>query len=330
MSKSQRRSANAPKRNHTHPRAQKAPHRNPAATHATARDWIAGARLRTLPLAIAPVAAGTGIGIFDGGTMPWRPLNAVLALIVALALQIGVNFANDYSDGVRGTDEHRVGPVRLTASGAAPAKRVRAVAFAFFGLAAVSGLVLVVLTQFWWLLVVGALAIAAAWFYTGGTRPYGYAGLGEVMVFVFFGLVATVGSAWVQSDVLWSQSALVAGAGVGLFACAVLMANNLRDRETDALAGKRTLSVRIGSLGSRILFGLFMLLPFVGVWWLSLLVPASGLSYFVLLMAVPAVVIVGWAKTTRELVWALQLASLSALAYGLLLGTAFALTVRLA
>lgn len=328
MSKSTR-AKSAPRKSRTpHVRAQKHQHHSPVAK-ATPRDWIAGARVRTLPLAIAPVALGTGIGVFEGGNLPWRPVNAVLALIVALCLQIGVNYANDYSDGIRGTDAYRVGPKRLTGSGAAAPARVRAVAFAFFGLAALAGLILVLLTQFWWLLAVGVLAIAAAWFYTGGKKPYGYSGLGELFVFVFFGLVATIGSAWVQSDVLWSQSAALAGAGVGFLACAVLMANNLRDREQDALAGKRTLAVRFGSVGSRIVFAMFMLLPFVAVWLLTFAVPAAGLTYFVLLMAIPAAVIVGWAKSTQELLWALQLASLSALAYGVLLGGAFALTGKL-
>ncbi|MFM6973555.1 MAG: 1,4-dihydroxy-2-naphthoate polyprenyltransferase [Agromyces sp.] len=320
MSKSRR--PQAPART-PHPRATKRVHHSPV-VRATTRDWIAGARLRTLPLAIAPVALGTGIGIFEGGTMPWRPVNAVLALLVGLCLQIGVNFANDYSDGIRGTDAYRVGPKRLTGSGAAQPARVRSVAFAFFGLAALAGLVLVILTQFWWLLAVGVLAIAAAWFYTGGKRPYGYAGLGEVVVFLFFGLVATVGSAWVQSDIWLSQPALVAGSGVGLLACAVLMANNLRDIEQDALAGKRTLAVRLGSLGSRIVFALFMLLPFGALWFLSLTIPAAGIAYFVLLMAIPAAVIVLWSRTAQELIWALQLASFSALAYGLSVGLAFA------
>lgn len=309
---------------HSHPRAQRREHRSPV-QKATAADWIAAARLRTLPLAVAPVALGTGIGVFEGGPMPARPLNAVLALIVALSLQIGVNFANDYSDGVRGTDAYRVGPKRLTGSGAASARRVRAVAFVFFGIAAVAGLALVLISEHWKLLILGVVAIAAAWFYTGGKRPYGYYGLGELAVFVFFGLVATMGSALVQSDVTWSIEAAIGGAGVGLLACAVLMANNLRDREQDKLAGKRTLAVLLGSLGSRIVFAVFMLLPFAGVVLLSLVVPAAGLAYFVLLMAVPAAVIVGWATTPRELIWALQLASYSALAYGLLIGIAFAI-----
>lgn len=325
MSKSKRTpKANATKARNSHPRAQKHEHSSPIAK-ATTTDWIAAARLRTLPLAVAPVALGTGIGIFEGGPLAWRPVNAMLALIVALCLQIGVNYANDYSDGVRGTDAFRVGPKRLTGSGAASASRVRSVAFSFFGIAAMAGILLVFITSHWWLLAVGAIAILAAWFYTGGKRPYGYIGLGELMVFIFFGLVATVGSAWVQSDVLFSQSALIGGAGVGFLACAVLMANNIRDRAQDKLAGKRTLAVLLGNIGSRVAFAIFMLLPFVGVWVLSLVIPAVGLAYFVLLMAVPTSAIVGWAKTPRELIWALQLASLSALAYGLIIGVVFAL-----
>ena len=195
---------------------------------ATAADWVAGARLRTLPLAIAPVALGTGAGVVAIADGPWHPARALLALVVALALQIGVNYANDYSDGVRGTDDHRVGPARLTGSGAAKPKHVLAVSLSFFALAALAGLALVVVTQQWWLLAVGAVAIVAAWFYTGGKHPYGYYGLGELFVFVFFGLVATAGSAYVQALTV-NLEAWLGGVGAGLIACAVLMANNLRD-----------------------------------------------------------------------------------------------------
>lgn len=290
----------------------------------TAADWIAGARLRTLPLAIAPVALGTGAGavaIADGN---WYPERALLALIVALALQIGVNYANDYSDGVRGTDDHRVGPARLTGSGAVAPKRVLAVALAFFALAAIAGLVLTVMMQEWWFLAVGAVAIVAAWFYTGGKRPYGYSGFGELFVFVFFGIVATAGSAFVQSR--WvNLEAWLGGVGVGLLACAVLMANNLRDVAQDKLAGKRTLAVLIGPLAGRILFAVFMLVPFALVGFWSLLYPTATLLLFALLAAVPACVIVLWGKTPRELITALQLASLTALVYGVGLGLVFAL-----
>ncbi|SIO08874.1 1,4-dihydroxy-2-naphthoate polyprenyltransferase [Agromyces cerinus] len=290
---------------------------------ATAADWVSGARLRTLPLAIAPVALGTGAGVvaIDG---PWHPARALLALVVALALQIGVNYANDYSDGVRGTDEHRVGPARLTGSGVAKPKQVLAVALSFFALAAIAGLVLTIVTAQWWLLAVGAVAIVAAWFYTGGKRPYGYYGLGELFVFVFFGLVATAGSAFVQALTV-NMEAWLGGVGVGLIACAVLMANNLRDVAQDKVAGKRTLAVLVGPLAGRILFAVFMLVPFAIAAFFALFYPTAWLVMFALLAALPACLIVLTAKTPRELIIALQLASLTALAYGIGLGLAFAL-----
>lgn len=214
---------------------------------ATAGEWLEGARLRTLPAAVAPVLVGTGAAAQVNGAHLGR---ALLAAGVALALQVGVNFANDYSDGVRGTDANRVGPLRLTASGAAPPGRVRAAAFASFAAAAVLGLALVALSGHWWLLAVGAAAIAAAWYYTGGRQPYGYLGLGEVGVFLFFGLVAVLGTTYTQADrVTWPA---VAGAiGVGLVACALLTVNNIRDVPGDSLAGKRTLAVRFGERRAR-------------------------------------------------------------------------------
>ena len=292
----------------------------------TWRDWVGGARLRTLPLAIAPVALGTGAGVVAASYLdePFHPWRFVLALVVALALQVGVNYANDYSDGIRGTDAHRVGPARLTGSGLVPPKRVLTVALAFFALAAVAGLALVVITQQWWLLAVGAVAIVAAWFYTGGKRPYGYYGLGELFVFVFFGIVATAGSAYVQALTV-NLEAWTGGAGVGLIACAVLMANNLRDIDQDRAAGKRTLSVLVGPLASRIMFAVFMLLPFAVVVFWAFLYPPAWLVLFALLAAVPACIIVGWGRTPRELITALQLASLTSLAYGIGLGLVFAL-----
>src|SRR5687768_13667892 len=174
----------------------------------------------------------------------FRPLNAVLAALVALLLQVGVNYANDYSDGVRGTDENRVGPMRLVGSGAAAPGAVKTAAFVAFSVAAVAGLILAVTTA-WWLVAVGVACIVAAWFYTGGTRPYGYAGLGELMVFVFFGLVAVVGTTYVQTET-FELAALCAAVGIGALACAILVANNLRDIPTDREAGKRTLAVRLG------------------------------------------------------------------------------------
>ena len=291
---------------------------------ATAADWVSGARLRTLPLAIAPVALGTGAGVVAIPDGPWHPARALLALVVALALQIAVNYANDYSDGVRGTDTHRVGPARLTGSGAAKPRHVLAVALSFFALAAIAGLALVVVTEQWWLLAVGAVAIVAAWFYTGGKRPYGYYGLGELFVFVFFGIVATAGSAYVQALTV-NLEAWLGGAGAGLIACAVLMANNLRDVAQDRAAGKRTLAVLIGPLGGRILFVVFMLVPFAIVGFFALLYPTAILVLFGLLVALPACVIVLWSKTTRELLLALQLASITALVYGVGMGLVFAL-----
>ena len=291
---------------------------------ATAADWVAGARLRTLPLAIAPVALGTGAGVVAIADGPWHPARALLALVVALALQIAVNYANDYSDGVRGTDDHRVGPARLTGSGAAKPRHVLAVALSFFALAALAGLALVIVTQQWWLLAVGAVAIVAAWFYTGGKRPYGYYGLGELFVFVFFGIVATAGSAYVQAlDV--NLEAWLGGVGAGLIACAVLMANNLRDVAQDKAAGKRTLAVLVGPLAGRILFAVFMLVPFAIVVFFALFYPTAWLVLFGLLLALPASAIVLWAKTPRELLLALQLASFTALVYGVGLGLAFGL-----
>lgn len=290
---------------------------------ATAADWVAGARLRTLPLAIAPVALGTGAGVVAIADGAWHPARALLALVVALALQIAVNFANDYSDGIRGTDDHRVGPARLTGSGAAKPRQVLAVSLSFFALAALAGLALVVVTQQWWLLAVGAAAIVAAWFYTGGKHPYGYYGLGELFVFVFFGIVATAGSAYVQALTV-NFEAWLGGVGAGLLACAVLMANNLRDVEQDKAARKRTLAVLVGPLAGRILFAVFMLVPFAFVVFFALLYPTAWLVMFALLLAIPASIIVLWAKTTRELLLALQLASFTALAYGVGLGLAFA------
>jgi len=209
---------------------------------ATTVQWVSAARPRTLPAAVAPVIAGTGGA---AALQAADPVRAVLALVVALLLQVGVNYANDYSDGVRGTDDRRVGPFRLTGSGSAPPGQVKAAAFAAFGAAALAGLALVALAGAWWLIAVGAACIVAAWYYTGGEHPYGYLGLGEVFVFVFFGLVAVLGTTFTQAGQV-SWAALAAAVGTGALACALLVANNLRDVPTDALAGKRTLAVRLG------------------------------------------------------------------------------------
>jgi 1,4-dihydroxy-2-naphthoate polyprenyltransferase len=222
------------------------------------RDWLAGIRPRTLPAAVVPVLIGTGVAIGYGKFSAWR---AVLALIVALALQIGVNYANDYSDGIRGSDTHRIGPTRLVAAGLAPARQVLAAAFACFFCACVAGLVLAIFTS-WWLILVGAAAVGAAWFYTGGSHPYGYRGLGEVAVFAFFGLAAVAGTAYVQMGTL-SWLGLIAALPAGLLSCALLMVNNLRDIGSDTDAGKRTLAVRLGDLRSRTVYVACLLVPFV-------------------------------------------------------------------
>jgi 1,4-dihydroxy-2-naphthoate polyprenyltransferase len=226
---------------------------------ATLSQWVQGARPRTLPTAVSPVLVGTGAAVGAGTVAPGR---ALLALVVAVALVVGVNFANDYSDGVRGTDDERVGPVRLVGSRLAAPDAVRGAAFACFAVAALAGLTLVSLSQQWWLIAVGALCVAAAWFYTGGSRPYGYAGLGEVAVFVFFGPVAVLGTVLTQSGPPGAP-AIVGAAGVGALACAVLVANNLRDIPTDAVAGKRTLAVRLGDTDTRRLYTALVVLPFV-------------------------------------------------------------------
>ena len=243
---------------------------------ATVNDWAAGARPRTLPMAVSPVVIGAAAALSlltEGAGLGWQPwVIAVLALVVALALQVGVNYANDYSDGVRGTDDVRVGPMRLTATGTAPASQVKQAAFLSFGVAALAGLGIVVLSGMWWMLAVGAVSVLAAWWYTGGKNPYGYLGLGELMVFIFFGLVATLGTTYAMAAEV--SAAAVAGAvSHGLIAAALLMANNIRDIPTDAEVGKRTLAVRLGQTGARwtyaVMLAAAVLLPL-------LLVPLSA------------------------------------------------------
>jgi 1,4-dihydroxy-2-naphthoate octaprenyltransferase len=245
------------------------------------RQWIEGARPRTLPVNVAPVIAGSGLAAFDSRFVVGK---AVLCLIVAMALQVGVNYANDYSDGIRGTDAERVGPLRLVGSGVASAVAVRRAAFGAFEVAMLAGLVLAA-TSTWWLLAVGAAAIAAAWFYTGGPNPYGYRALGEVSVFVFFGLVAATGTAYVQIGHLTSAAVLV-GVATGCFACAVLVANNLRDIPSDQRVGKRTLAVVVGEVRSRTLYRALVVLGYVALvgtaaltsWWAMLALLAAPLS----------------------------------------------------
>ncbi len=224
---------------------------------ASVGQWVAGARPRTLPTAVSPVLVGTGAAVGAGAV---EPVRAVLALVVAVALVVGVNYANDYSDGIRGTDDDRVGPVRLVGSRLAAPTAVRTAAFVCFSVAGLAGLTLVSLTGLWWLVAVGAVCIAGAWFYTGGRRPYGYAGLGELAVFVFFGPVAVLGTTLTQSGPPGAP-AIVGAVGVGLLACAVLVVNNLRDIVGDEAVGKRTLAVVLGDADTRRLYAALVLLP---------------------------------------------------------------------
>ncbi|MDQ3153503.1 MAG: 1,4-dihydroxy-2-naphthoate polyprenyltransferase [Actinomycetota bacterium] len=238
---------------------------------ATAAQWVAGARPPTLPNAIAPVIAGAGAAAALG-EHSWA--RAGLALLVALSLIIGVNYANDYSDGVRGTDTDRVGPLRLVGSGAAAPSAVRAVAIGWLGVAAVAGLALVALTGRWWLIAVGAACIAGAWTYTGGRKPYGYSGLGELAVFVFFGPVAVLGTQYVVADRV-SGTGVAAGIAIGALSAAVLVANNLRDIPTDTATGKRTLAVRLGDRRTRLLYAGLVAVPFVVTAGLATVMPAA-------------------------------------------------------
>ncbi|MBT2209372.1 1,4-dihydroxy-2-naphthoate polyprenyltransferase [Actinomadura sp. NEAU-AAG7] len=225
---------------------------------ATLSQWVAGARPRTLPTSLVPVVVGTGVAVGADHAVWWR---ALLAAVVALVLQIGVNYSNDYCDGIRGTDEKRVGPLRLVGSKVAPPRQVLAAALGAFTVAGVAGLVLAAVTT-WWLVLIGAFAILAAWYYTGGKTPYGYRALGEISVFVFFGLVAVVGTAYVQVEGLpWE--AWVAAVPIGLLACGLLVANNLRDIPTDRVSGKRTLAVVVGDRWTRIIYAVCTALPFM-------------------------------------------------------------------
>jgi 1,4-dihydroxy-2-naphthoate polyprenyltransferase len=283
---------------------------------ATISNWVTGARVRTLPLAAAPVILGSATASLVDRFDIWL---AVGALLVALFLQIGVNYANDYSDGVRGTDDQRVGPLRLTASGLARPKAVKLAAFITFGIAGVIGLAMVAAIGQWWLIGVGAIAILAAWYYTGGKTPYGYAGLGEVAVFVFFGLVATIGTNYLMTLTI-DPLAVIMGSASGLYASAVLLVNNIRDRATDEVAGKKTIAVRLGDKRSRVLFLLMIFIPVALNLLLILIYPATVIGLLNLLLLVPIAGIALSGKTPKELITALKLTSLAGFGYGLLVG----------
>jgi 1,4-dihydroxy-2-naphthoate octaprenyltransferase len=284
--------------------------------------WLAGARPRTLGVAVAPVLVGTAAAHGDGTDISWA--RALLALVVALALQVGVNYANDYSDGVRGTDTDRQGPVRLTASGLATPAAVRTAALVALVVAALAGFVLAALVS-WWLLVVGAAAIAAAVLYTGGPRPYGYSGLGELMVLVFFGFVATAGSAFVQAEQV-SATAWWGSVVVGAIACAILLVNNVRDIGTDETSGKRTLAVRIGDRRARVLFGACFAVAYAAVVVSVLDAPWAALALATAPWAVVLALRVLRATTPPELVAVLvatarlELLTAALLAVGLWIG----------
>jgi 1,4-dihydroxy-2-naphthoate octaprenyltransferase len=288
---------------------------------ATPSQWIAGARPRTLPAAVVPVAIGTGVALGYDGAVWWR---ALLALFVALALQVGVNYANDYSDGVRGTDDDRVGPMRLVGSGAASPRQVLTAALGCFLAAAVAGLALVVVTGAWWLLLVGAASIAAAWFYTGGSAPYGYRALGEISVFVFFGLVAVAGTTFVQLEYLpWP--ALVAAIPAGLLACALLVVNNLRDIVTDGPSGKRTMAVVLGDSRTRVLYTVCLVLPIVIALALALWQPFAALALLTVPLALVPVKAVREGATGPALIATLQQTGRFQLMFGLLFAIGLAL-----
>jgi 1,4-dihydroxy-2-naphthoate octaprenyltransferase len=289
---------------------------------ATTAQWVAGARVRTLPNSVAPVIVGAGAAAAIAEFNWWASL---LALVVSVALQVGVNYANDYSDGIRGTDDKRVGPLRLVASGVAPAAQVRLAAFVCFGIAGVAGLVLVGLTGHWWLITVGVVSVAAAWFYTGGPKPYGYAGWGEVAVFVFFGPVAVLGTLYVQTgEITWPG---VAGAvALGCLSASVLVTNNLRDLPTDSVSGKITMAVRLGDRRTRVLYLVLVAVPFVvsvvaAVWhpWLLLGLLAAAL-------AAPAARTVARNATGMALIPVLRDTSLTMLLWAILIGAALALS----
>ena len=236
----------------------------------TREQWIAGARPKTLPAAIAPVLVGTAFAGYNATV-----LHTLLALIVALALQVGVNYANDYSDGIKGTDTDRIGPMRLVGSGAATPGSVKKAAFISFAIAAITGLILASRTS-WLLIILGAICILAAWTYTGGPKPYGYQALGEISVFIFFGVVATVGTYYVQTESV-SREVLLASFAMGALACAILVLNNLRDLENDKSADKKTLAVVMGDQGTRDLYKWLMFFA------LAMSVALTFFSFFYLL-----------------------------------------------
>jgi 1,4-dihydroxy-2-naphthoate octaprenyltransferase len=278
--------------------------------------WILGARPRTLPAAIAPVVVASALA---GSDFNW--FRAALALKVGVWLQIGVNYANDYSDGVKGTDENRIGPTRLVASGLASARAVKNAAFISFGIASIAGLWLSLLTSPL-LILIGILAIAAAWGYTGGKNPYGYSGLGEVSVFTFFGLVATMGTYYVQTESITALSFIVA-IPMGAFACAILEVNNIRDRAQDELVGKRTLAVRLGDRNARFLFVSLLVLAHMAA--VATLIPTAMLTLLVAPMSFSISKLVLSGASGKELIPALGRTGKLQLIFAILFALALAI-----
>ena len=288
---------------------------------ATPAQWVAGARPRTLPAALAPVLVGTGAAAALDG---FRAVPALLALVVALALQIAVNYANDYSDGRRGTDADRVGPMRLVGSGAATAGQVLLAAGLSFAVAAVAGVALAALSS-WWLIAVGAVCMAAAWTYTGGPLPYGYRALGEVFVFVFFGLVAVVGTTFAQTLGV-EPLAVAASLPIGLLIVAILVVNNLRDLAGDAAVGKRTLAVLLGDRATRLLFAGLLVVPFAVIAAIGVVRPWALLGLLAAPLGVPPVRTVLRGGRGPALIGALQGTGLLTLVTGVLLAAGLALS----
>ena len=286
------------------------------------RLWFRGARPRTLPAAVAPVIVGAACASIESSVEHvW--LNGFLALVVSLALQVAVNFANDYSDGIRGTDIDRVGPMRLVGSGAKQPKEVKQAAFVAFGVAAVFGLILAVATS-WWLLAVGVACIAAGWFYTGGSKPYGYYGFGELFVFIFFGLVATTGTTFVviQKITYTSYGASIA---VGSLACALLVINNLRDIPGDTLAAKKTLAVRLGDKRTRQMYYSLLAISGLAIVLIAVEIPTAMIGLLGLFTAISAIRKVVRGAVGKDLIFVLgatgktQILTAVALSVGLLL-----------
>ncbi len=284
--------------------------------------WFEGARPKTLPAAVAPVLVGSACAsVEDSVAHVWG--NSILALIVSLALQVAVNFANDYSDGIRGTDLDRIGPMRLVGSGAKKSKEVKRAAFIAFATAAIFGFWLAIATS-WWLLAVGAASIAAGWFYTGGSKPYGYYGFGELFVFIFFGVVATTGTTFVVNQSI-TPTSFVASIAIGCLACALLVINNLRDIPGDTLAGKKTLAVRLGDKQTRRMYYALMAITGLAILQMSVENPTVLIGLLGLLTAVPAIQKVCKGSVGRDLIGVLgatgrtQILTAMALSIGLVL-----------